>query len=237
MSLLTLVPTLAIAQSPTAPPPRHEASFEASYVGVTGNASTSTFGLGADVTNRPGPWLVRQTASFVRNESDDTLSAKATAYSGRVERTLNPHASAFGEYAFFHDRFAGVVPRNAVTVGFSLKAVDTDRQTLGIDVGAGYVNERRAADDDISSGSYVAGAAYKARISATAEVTDDLKVIGLVEKPDDWRVEHAVALTTKLASGLSLKVSNTVRFAHRPPVGFMRTDAIMAVALVAKFAR
>jgi putative salt-induced outer membrane protein YdiY len=43
-------------------------------------------------------------------------------------------------------------------------------------------------------------------------------------------------VTTKLASGLSLKVSNAIRYANFPPPGFKKTDSVTSVAIVAKFA-
>jgi putative salt-induced outer membrane protein YdiY len=137
-------PAVVFAQAaPPPPPPAHEEAFEASYVGVTGNASSNTFGLGADIIARPGAWLFRHKASFVRNESNELLTAKAFDYIARAERSINARTAAFGEYNFFRDRFAGVSQRNAVTGGLAFKAIDTAAQKLTLDVGLGYVNEKR----------------------------------------------------------------------------------------------
>jgi hypothetical protein len=66
-SLLScLVPSLVLAQS-TQPPPKLEQRFETAYVGVTGNASSNTFSLGADLIARPDSWLIRDRFTFVRN--------------------------------------------------------------------------------------------------------------------------------------------------------------------------
>ena len=51
----------------------------------------------------------------------------------------------------------------------------------------------------------------------------------------DWRTANIVALTAKLTTLLSLKVSNTVRYVNAPVAGFEKTDSITSVALVAKF--
>jgi putative salt-induced outer membrane protein YdiY len=236
IALVTLLlPSMAAAQDP--PPPRHEQTFEAAYVGVTGNASSSTFGLGADLISRPDTWVMRNKLAFVRNESNDVLVANAFDWTSRAQKALNERVSAFGEYGFFRDRFAGVVRRNAVTGGVALKVADSARQTLGVDLGAGYVNEARLAGDDISSASYVAGAGYKLRLSETAELGDDVRLSGLFEESSNWRLDHTIAVTTRVAAGLSLKVSHGVRYANLPPPGFKKTDAILSVALVAKFAQ
>ena len=233
--LVLSFPGTAGAQGP-APPPTHEETFEAAYVGVTGNASSNTFGLGADIIARPGTWLFRHKASFVRNESNDVLIAKALDYTARAQKTLTPHAATFVEYNFFRDRFAGVARRNGVTGGMALTAINTGRQALGIDLGAGYLNERRLAGASISSGSYLVGTAYKLKLSDAAELSDDLSIAGTFSERDNWRLAHAVALTTRLAAGLSVKVSHGIRYANVPPAGFKKTDAVMSVALVAKFA-
>lgn len=230
-----LGPVTAFAQDP--PPPTHEQTFEAAYVGVTGNASSNTFGLGADLISRPDTWVVRNKVAFVRNESNDVLVANAFDFTSRAQKALNSRASAFGEYGFFRDRFAGVVRRNAVTGGLALAVVDTATQKFNLDVGAGYVSETRLSGDDISSGSYLVGTGYKLKISDTAELSDDLRFSGIFDDSSNWRLEHGIALTTRVAAGLSLKVSHAIRYANLPPAGFRKTDTTMSVALVAKFAQ
>ena len=232
--LIVGLPVPAAAQAP-APPPKHEATAEAAFVGVTGNASSSTFGLGGEVIARPGPWVFRHKASFIRNEAADVVTAKSFVYTGRAERAINARVSAFGEYGYFRDRFAGVDDRNSVLGGVSLKAVTSARQTLGIDLGAGYLNEHRVIKPDVSNGVYTLGSAYALKLSATADLKDDLSFLGSVKTADDWRVAHTIALTARVTDVMSLKVSNTVRYVHLPPVGFKTTDTTTAVALVAKF--
>jgi len=46
---------------------------------------------------------------------------------------------------------------------------------------------------------------------------------------------HTIAVTAKLTTLLSLKVSNAVRFSNFPAPGFKKTDTVTAVALVAGF--
>lgn len=228
-------PGVAWAQDP--PPPTHEQTFEAAYVGVTGNASSNTFGLGADLVSRPDSWLVRNKVSFVRNESNDVLVANALDFTSRAQHTLTPRVSAFGEYGFFRDRFAGVGSRHSATGGVVVKVVDSARQVLNLDAGIGYVNESRLTGEDISSASYLAGTGYKLAITETAELVDDLRLSGIFAESGNWRLDHTIALTTRIAAGLSLKVSHAVRYANSPPPGFRKTDAIMSVALVARFAQ
>src|SRR5690606_21307459 len=125
-------------------------------------------------------WLFRNKVSFVRNESNGRLTATAFDLTSRAQRSLNARASVFGEYGFFRDEFAGVLRRNSVTAGVAVKAVETSRQTLTLDAGAGYTHERRLARDDRSSGSYLLGATYTGEVSETAALTDDVKLSGFL---------------------------------------------------------
>lgn len=233
---LCSVPSLVLAQN-AQPPPKLEQRYETAYVGVAGNSSSNTFSLGADVIARPDSWLFRNKFSFVRNQADGVLAAKAVEYGSRIQKTLNERASTFAEYDFFRDPFAGVIRRQTGTIGFALNALAAPRQGLHIDLGSGYTNERRQTGENVSSGSYLVGADYKLTLSANADLADDLRITGIFSDARNWRAEHTVAVTTKLAGGLSLKVSNALRFANFPPPGFKRTDMVTSVALVAKFTR
>jgi hypothetical protein len=233
---IAIMPAMAGAQS-AAPPPRHETTAELAFVGVTGNASSNTFGLGFDTIARPDRWTFRHRLAFVRNEADGALTAKSFLYVPRAERAINARLGAFGEYQYFKDRFAGVSHRNAVTGGVSAKLVTAERQKLAFDAGVGFLNEDRLAGDDISSATYTVGGSYRLKISDTADLADDAAIVGTFDRSEDWRLVHAIALTAKISTALSLKVSNGIRYSHLPAPGFRRTDGVTAIALVAKFTK
>ena len=56
-----------------------------------------------------------------------------------------------------------------------------------------------------------------------------------LDEGDQWRLDNAVAVVTKINSIFSLKVSNVIRYANAPVAGFESTDTVTSVALVAKF--
>lgn len=224
----------ALAQAPP-PPPKHEGTAEVAFVGVTGNASSSTFGLGGEEILRPDTWVLRHKASFIRNEAAGTVTAQAVLYNPRAEKRLSERVGAFGDYVYFRDRFAGIAGRNAVTGGVSLKVVNQKLQTLALDLGAGYLKEKRLAGPNVSSGIYVMGSTYRLKMSATAELSDDVNFTGNASQSGDWRFVHGIGVTAALSTMLSLKVSNVVRYAHQPTPGFKTTDTTTSVALVARF--
>jgi putative salt-induced outer membrane protein len=236
--LLTLFPITVWAQAaPPPPPPTQEATAELAFVGTTGNSSTNTFSVAGEHIARPTSWVIKNRAAFLRNESEDVLTAESFLYAFRAERTINERLSAFGEYAYFTDEFAGIDHRNSLLGGLAYKLVNTAAHQLTADAGLGYLNEQRLTGDDVSSATYGFGSLYKWTISPTATLEDEARLTGVFEMADDWRFLHVISLTSQLTELLSLKVSNTVRYLHLPPAGFRGTDTTTSIALVAKFSR
>ena len=73
------------------------------------------------------------------------------------------------------------------------------------------------------------------KISDTSALTEDGRFVFALSDGSDWRYTNAVALTAKVSTIFSLKLSNTIRYSNLPVVGFRNTDAVTAVTLVAKF--
>ena len=231
-------PVLTFAQAPAAappPPPKQEGTAEFAFVGTTGNASTQTIGLSGEFIARPDQWVVTNKVAFVRNEAESVLTAESFGYLFRAARTLSPRLSAFGEYAYFRDEFAGVRNRNSLVGGVSYKVVDLPAYVFFTDAGLGYMNEQRTDADTVSSATWSLGAGFRWKISPTAEFSDDVRMTGLFVDSSDWRLVQAAAVTARLTKTFSLKVSNTIRYVHQPVPGFKNTDTNTAVALVAKF--
>ena len=233
-----LIPAAAAGQAAAAKkdePPGTEGSAEIGYVSTTGNSPTRSFSLGGDLVNRPAPWLLETKARFIRNEDDEAVTAQSFTGLFRASRKLNDRVSAFGQYDYLRDTFAGVEHRNTTTGGLSYLVVDASPHTLRAAAGAGYINEQRVGVEDLSTGSANLGLAYAWAISETAKLTDDFRAdYGFAEGAGS-RVEQVAALTASLTKLFSLKLSNTVRWASDPVPGFEATDTITAIAFVAKF--
>jgi putative salt-induced outer membrane protein len=231
-----LAPLAAVAQpAPPPPPPKHEGSVEFAFVGTTGNASTQTLGFGGESIYRPGPWVWKNKAGFVRSKAESELKAEALLFLSRAERSIRPRLAGFGEYGFFRDRFAGISQRNSVAGGLTFKLIESVRHLLSIDGALGYLNESRLAGEDVSSATYGTGTSYRWKLSETATVSDDLRFTGTFADGEDWRVLQNAAVTARLTQLLSLKLSNTISFVNLPVPGFKSTDTNTSIALVAKF--
>ncbi len=125
----------------------------------------------------------------------------------------------------------GTIPK----AGSQSSVLEASRQTFYLDAGLGYLNERRTVGDTLSTPTAGAGTRYKLKLSETSDITDDL--ISSLDLSDEgtWRLQHAIALTARIAAPLSLKISNLLRYVDEPVAGFERTDTITSAALVLSF--
>jgi len=234
-AVLAVLAQASQAQTPAAPPPAREGSAEFAFVGTTGNSSTQTIGLGGELIFRPSPWETRAKVSYVRNESEDELKAQAFVLTVRAQRAIRPRLAGYGQYGYQRDRFAGIVNRNVVDAGLAYSALEQGPHKLIVDAGLGYANEQRVVGSDLSTATFGTGGLYTLKISSTADLSEEGRFVFSLSDSGDWRYGNAFAVTAKLTTLFSLKASNTLRYVHQPVQGFETTDAITAVALVAKF--
>jgi putative salt-induced outer membrane protein YdiY len=237
--MVLAVATRVAAQVPVSPPFR-EGTIDFALLATTGNSSALTLGLGGDVTVRPAAWVVRNRAALLRSETDDTLTAQSFAYLFRAEKGISPRLSTYGQYDYLRDRFAGVEHKNTVTGGVFYQPVDHGFHYLKVFAGLGYTNERYVKlesvyDENLLSGVLHIGWEYKLKFSETAEFSDDLEYEQAFSSADERRLDHIAAITARLTTMLSLKVSHKVRYVNLPPRNVAPTDTVSAVALVAQF--
>lgn len=226
------LPAAALAQ---AQPPKQEATGELAFVGTTGNSSTRTFSGGIDYIARPRRWLFRTRFQAIHGESAHVVTAESWLYVARAERVLSARASTFGEYIYFRDQRAGVVNRNTASAGLTMAVIKSSRQTLNTDAGFGYLNEVRITGLNRSSATYSGAAVYKVKISDTATLSNEFRLLGTFTMPNDWRLSNLASVQARLNSYLSLKFSSVVRYVHTPPARFKTTDTTTSMALVATF--
>jgi putative salt-induced outer membrane protein len=215
--------------------PAHQTSAEVSFVGTSGNSSTESVGLGISRIDRVDGWLVTSKGAYVHNSSFGELRAESIAMSFQAGKIMNPNLNMFARYGFLHDRFAGIRSRNTVALGQAYTVVNDPKSRLIADGALGYANEERTTTQTTARATWDMGLLYDWKLSDTAEITDESRLVFALGDSDDWRSGNVATLSAKLTTVFSLKVSNTVRYVNQPVPGFESTDTITAVALVAKF--
>jgi putative salt-induced outer membrane protein YdiY len=227
----------AWAQTPAPPPPAREAKAEFALVTTNGNADSQTIGTTGEITFRPPRWVVTGKVGFVRQEANEIVSAESLASLERASRVLAPRLQAYGQHGYLRDLFAGVESRNSAEGGLSYLLVQSGAHTLFVDGGLGYLHEGRTNGPTLATPMATVGTRYKLKFSATSDLTDDLATSFDFNEDGTWRLNHLIALTARVASVFSLKVSNQLRFVDEPVPGFERTDTITSAALVVGWSR
>ncbi len=218
------------------PPPRLEAAAQLTFLDTRGNATAQSLGAGGEVVWRPEPWTFTTKAAFTQNETEGELTARSLTALLRGSRALNARLSAYGQYDFLRDEFAGVEQRHVIEGGLSYLVLDAAPHTLRFDGGLGYLYEERP-DEELRSATLSLAAAYRLAISATSEFTYEPRFLLPLAETERWKFDHEAALVVAVNTRLALKLSHTLRYSAEPPEGFATTDTIMAVSLVAKLER
>jgi putative salt-induced outer membrane protein len=130
------------------------------------------------------------------------------------------------------DRFAGIRSRYTGSGGAGRQLMDSPRNLLAIELGAGYVLEDREADtrNDFASG--VAVIDYVRVLTDTARVTQKASLTANLESTRDHRIDSETALIATISSRFSIKTSFTLKRANLPPLGYRRNDTVTAAAII-----
>jgi putative salt-induced outer membrane protein len=232
---LTVMPRAGAAQAPPPPPPESEGSAEFVFVGTSGNASTQSLGLGGELIYRPSVWETKLKLAFVRNQSEDELRAQSFLLSLRGQRPIQPRLAGFGRYGYQRDRFAGILDRNTLEGGVVYSVIDEAVQRFLLNGALGYANEQRLVGTNISTGIIGGGGLYKLKISNSSDLSEEAGLVFSLSEAADWRYQNEAALSARVTTIFSLKLSNTIRYINKPVLGFKNTDAVTSIALVARF--
>jgi putative salt-induced outer membrane protein YdiY len=233
--LVLIVPFPLFAQQVVAEPPAHEGKLELSVVATSGNAKTQSIGIAAETTLRPDTWVLRMSLGFVRNEAEGVVSAKSLRTIGRAAHVLKPGVEVFGQHAYLRDLFSGVEHRNSIDAGLSYRLVGTSRHELSAESGFGYLNERRALDEDLSTALATGATRYRFRVSAASDFTDELLLAVDLDEEGTWRLNHSAAITAQINSLMALKLTSALSYVHEPVETFGSTDTVTSASIVMKF--
>jgi putative salt-induced outer membrane protein len=231
--LSVAAPCFAQQQAATEePPPRFEASAQFALLATAGNTSARSLGTGGELVFRPEPWVFSGKAAYAESEADDVLDARSFVGLFRTTRSLNDRLSAYGQYGYLHDRFAGVDARHTIDGGLSFAVIKRRPQFLDLDAGIGYEHESRVGDQTEQLAIFTGGALYRWEFSKTSVFREDFRYVQALDDGGNWKLDQSVSLTATITSVFSLKVSNIVRYVHEPVPDFEPTDTITTVALV-----
>jgi putative salt-induced outer membrane protein len=217
------------------PPPRWERTGELSLISTGGNTDTQTLGAGAGFIWRPGQWTTRTRAAYIRNSTQDVLTAESFVAEVRQARVLSPRADVFARAEYLVDRFSGIDHRTTVDGGLGWLVFDDGQRSLKTDGALGVTSESRLQGEDLTFASASGIALFKWQFSPTAAVIEQASLSTDVSDVGNWRLHNGLNLTVTINRILAARVGHELKRLNRPVPGFKRTDTTLSAALVAKF--
>lgn len=167
-------------------------------------------------------------------ESDDEKDAENVAADAKYQRRLTERTYAAVDGSAYHDRMADLSYRAYGSVSIGRHVVLTDRTALNVEIGPGYVAERKGGETE----GFVAGrAAQYLEFLATPslQVWQAAEYVPSMEDTRVYFVNAEVGLETVLVANLGLRFTVEDRYDSNPAEGKENNDLLTSTALTWTF--
>jgi putative salt-induced outer membrane protein len=225
-----------------APKPTTSFTGDLGYVSATGNTSLTTLSVGDKLAHTDGDWSFAQLGAYVYGKTDSKESANQLRFEGRADYALHPRFGVFADVAFERNPFAGFQRRIDENLGFRWKAIVAPRDSMSVDAGGGLTQESdidaTVPDAGTTSHNYSsarAAANYKHIFSKTAYFQEVAEYVPNLQTSGAYRANSESALVAPISSHIGIKMSYSVRYDSRPPVGFGTTDRVLTTGVQISF--
>lgn len=208
---------------------------ELSYVQTSGNSKTSTLAA-KDLFNYD--WekaALELTAGGLGTKSGNTVTAEQYNASEKVSWKLSGKNYTFEKTSWDKNRFAGIMTRYDISLGFGRHLLDLADDKLFAEAGGGYIFEDRIRSENQSFGTYRGYAKYIRALSATANASQDMEYLGNMKDSKGYRMNAETSLVTSISTHFSLKTSYLWKYVNSPAAGFKKTDTITSMAIIVNY--
>lgn len=222
---------------PEEPPPGWRTAVGAGLAYTSGNTDTQNVNLSFEVVHDPKARNVfRADGLWIRNKTDDQLSADRSALGVRDEHTISGRAFAFGEVRYQRDRFKELSYLVNPLVGVGYRLVDSKAVRLTVDAAVGGSFEKLFEQESTSDGAVKAGQSLTWQISDSAKLTQSAWGLWKFADTSDSYYHLELALSTSVTSFLEVKLSVIDDYKNKPATaGVEKNDVAFLVNLVVKF--
>ena len=198
------------------------------YLATTGNTDSSSLNFGFKVGYTSGLWLHQATGAAIQSAESNENTAEAYDLGWNSRRNVTKQDFLFGRVDWRKDRFSSIQEQITQTVGYGRRLINREAHKLDGELGVG------ARQADLSDGSdenetiFTGRMTYAWTISETASFGQAL----LVESGSSNTFSESVtSLRARLAGGLALVASYTIRHNSDVLPGTEDTDTRAALSL------
>lgn len=233
ISLLFLFSVLLFSQDPAPRPWNY--SVDLSYLGTGGNTNSHTLGGEFTLLRKPSPWGLEANVGYLRGDQNGIKIAERIQGSLKGSYRLDKRWDSFLSASWERDRFSGFDKRLGLAAGASYFLWIGERDSLLTDIGLSWNQDSPVKQDRQTYLGGMIDMKYTHIWSKTASFVQKLMLIPNFADSSRWHGESDTILIAGLTQTLALKGSFLLRYNHKAPEGFKKTDTTTALSLVIKF--
>ncbi len=199
-----------------------------------GNSDTTLFTAKVQTQKKhePNEWLFEADGSYGVNNS--VLSEDSLHGSGQFNHLFNERLYGFGNADALHDGIQDLKYRLSLSPGTGYYVVKTKPTSLTMEVGPGFVSERRG-DTDESYLSMRLAEHFEQRLSNSARLWEKAELTPQVSKLDNYIADAEIGVESAITRRLSLQVTLNDAYANVPADGRKNNDLKLISSIVFKF--
>lgn len=199
------------------------------YVNTSGNTNTETLIFKFDTAYEIEHWKHELHFDTLNASTDDVSTADRKLLTAQSNYKFRPRDYFYGNFSYEEDKFSGFEYQAKVSLGYGRKLLTLDNHKLSAEIGPGYRHFKvdNAPDSEDEALLRLAGF-YKWKISDYSDFNQDL-IADIGELQNEWR--SVTGLRTSINKTLSLRLTYTVRYLDKVPVGNQNYDRTTAVTL------
>lgn len=239
LSLAIILAASAVsAQTPAAPkepPPLWDAQIGASFIGTSGNTSTSSAGLDFAAHRRGSIWQIESTATAIRTSDNGLRTAERYLGAVRVKRTLTDIIGVTAGERAERDRLSGIDFRSILDAGLSWKLVRTPAWTLDGVTGLAWNHESRTVGPNLDDPVGILQVLSRIPLGAAGDTTQRFTFYPDFRHTSAYRQEAEVTAQAALAAHFALKLGYLLRYSNDPVPGFKKTDNTATASVVLRW--
>ena len=229
LALLSLAGS-ALAQAPAAAPADpFVGNVSLGYLATTGNTDSKNGNFALEATwDLAGPWSHEWNALAINARTNGVQTAESYAAGYKARRDFNETSYLFFATDWRQDVFSGYDRQVSQAVGYGRRLLDTGRQMLAVEGGAG------AKQSDLITGEELDEPIVRGALDYLLTISDNSQFIQkfLIEQGDDNRyMESTSALKARIVGNIALVFSIVIKNNSDVPVGIEDTDRFTAVSL------
>ena len=207
------------------------ATAEFGLVNASGNTRLATINVGDKIVAKVRSYTITQQGAYIYGKTNGVSSANLLKASLRADHTFIGRVGLFVGSAFERNRFAGFTRHTDQIAGISARVLTLPHDSLKIDGGGVYTNERRVDDSTKSFPAARAGMNYKHSFGGTSAFVQTAEYVPNLENNEQYRVNTESIITAKMTTHIGLKLAYLIRYDSRPATGFRKSDRILTTGL------